>query len=309
LPALRKHWLKDAVRSLRGKRRASGAGPAEADWLVISNCQTLGLRNSLTILNPTRQIAHWNEIQFAQNMKKIVASFDLYEKIFVGDGLLAEHPAPFAGRDNVVPAPILDFHAFHPDACYVTVDGKILKSPVVDYHSLVCLAAFQRGLNETQALALFRRETYEAAGYFDLWPSERRRVVERCGAIGYDLRDSLRQWGLRDAFMHSLNHPKIHCLFDIARMATIKAGFAPADCPFLPHDNLANGATFGLYPEIAEEYGYSGGYWFKPGGEYRPIDLKQFIAGSFAIYRAIDPNKLKTWGDSDRRRAAIAATI
>jgi hypothetical protein len=278
-------------------------------WLIVSNCQAIGLCNSLSLLNPSKHCSFRGASEFLANSDEIVATFDQYERVFIGDGVIDLRNEFPANKNNIIIIPMLDFYAFHPDLSYVFSDGNIVKSPMDDYHSTICLAAFQGGLSEENTLRLYRREIYEKAGYFGLWPIETEQLIARFQSYGYEIRTALRRWSLHDAFMYSVNHPKIQCLFDLARMATLKAGFTPVESNLLPHDNLANGGVFPIYPEIAEEFGVSGCYRYKPQGDYSTIGLEQFIRGSFSEYRKFNPQNLTTFGSFDQRRRNILAAI
>ena len=92
-------------------------------------------------------------------------------------------------------------------------------------------------------------------------------------------------------------------------MASAKAGCDTIDFGVAPHDNLLNGPIFPIYPEIAESLSVPGSYAFKVPGDYRLIDLKQFIIGSFEAYRKHDPAKLEAWGPQARRLDAISESL
>jgi hypothetical protein len=282
---------------------------AMRDWLVISNCQTVGLTNCLSLLNPSVNMTGYDVRRLEHEGTDLTKEFYKYEHIFVLDSLYNDERFNFAAMGNAFPIPAVSFDAYHPDLCYVVVDDKIIKTPMDDYHSIICLAAFKKGLDEKSTRALFCRKTYEVGGYFDLWDAGEKLLCERFDAYGYDIRRLIRRWGLRDSFMMSTNHPKIRCLHDIARLATQKVGCRPQESDIVPHDNLCNAVAFPIYEEIAEHLGVPGSYAFKLGGRYRTIDLTQFIAGSFEEYRRHDPAKLETRGAFERRRAAIAKTL
>jgi hypothetical protein len=84
--------------------------------------------------------------------------------------------------------------------------------------------------------------------------------------------------------MHTIDHPKIHCLYDVARIVMASMGVSCVEAEILPQDNLTVGSAWAVYPEIGEYLGVEGSYRFKRFGAYRHIGLKQMIAESYALY-------------------------
>lgn len=93
---------------------------------------------------------------------------------------------------------------------------------------------------------------------------------------------------------HSVNHPSINMLSDLARLMAQKAGLPVLDHSLLPHDNLANGPIFPVYAEIAMELGLTNGaYCFKAANQYTTLSLSEFIHGSFQKYGTLRPEALR----------------
>ena len=152
------------------------------------------------------------------------------------------------------------------------------------YHSLIVIAAHQRGLSQDDAAALFRGDFYERCGFMDYWQPQRDRLVNDFAAHGFDIQYEIRRWGRSQAFMHTIDHPKIHCLYDVARIVMKTMGVACVEADVLPQDNLTIGAAWAVYPEIGEHLGVEGSYRFKRFGAYRHISLEEFISESYALY-------------------------
>ena len=87
--------------------------------------------------------------------------------------------------------------------------------------------------------------------------------------------------------MYSINHPRMVVTWGLARLVAKRlAGQPPVLPDYLPHDYLASGAVFPVYPEVAESLGIQGGsYRFKPQSSYRTLGLREFIAGSYEVYK------------------------
>lgn len=179
---------------------------------------------------------------------------------------------------------------------YVKLNDSILKGPMDDYHSMIVLASFLKGVPVGKVPGLFRDEVYRHAGFFSIWDEEKRILLERFDAYGLDLRKPFIRWMRGEIFLYSFNHPKIRVLFDIATLVAEKldAGKVVTSVP-LPPDNLATAPVWPVYPEIAEYYGFAGGgYLFKPAGLFRLMDLESFVNRSYEVYRGVDREKLET---------------
>lgn len=257
-------------------------------WLVVANCQTYGLANCLKVRAPSLTI----QAADMTNAKKDLPAFR--EALAKADRVVANPLADkalgltLADHVAVTTVPSLDFAAYHPDVALLTGERGFLKGPAGDYHSLILLAAVEAGLGLRDCLALFRGEIYEACGYFDLWASERDRLLQSFARHGLDLAGEMRLWGRGDAFMYTSLHPKIRCLYDLAGAVLTAAGKVPVDPGFLPPDNLATGPVYPVYPEIAEAYGVAGSLLFKPPQSYSCLTLEEFVAANLRAYPAVD---------------------
>jgi hypothetical protein len=88
--------------------------------------------------------------------------------------------------------------------------------------------------------------------------------------------------------MHTPNRPKIECLLDVARIVLARAGLPAAESEHVPIDNLANGPVFPVYPEIAARLGVRGSCLFKEEERCALMDLEQYVAACFDVYRRCD---------------------
>lgn len=257
-------------------------------WLLLYNCQGIGLANCLNLLCDDIEVEFHDPAGFNRNRDAIVARLPEFERILVAPQLEKNHALDFSGLDTVWRIPTISFDAYHPDICYLVNAGKSLKGPLGDYHSLIAYAAFRRGLNKAQALSLFNERVYDALGYFDRWDAARARLLGLFRHHGFEIAASYANWSRSGAFMYSFNHVRIHCLRDVALQILGRAGLQAQDSGLLPHDNLANGPIYPIYPEIGSRLGATGSYRFKLGGKYQCIGLEDFIAASFELYRSTD---------------------
>ncbi len=192
-----------------------------------------------------------------------------------------------------VPLPSIVFPAFHPDIVYIDHKGRNFGSPMGDYHSALIVYGFAQGYSADEILSLFRAEVFSKIGYLDDWFGARDSLLRLSRAHGFDLDRLFAGWMRRGCFMHTVNHPKLFVLEDLARTALARAGISArtARCEDVLPDPLS-GSVWPVYPEIAARYGVPGSTTFKPplaGSDFlhdaaRCLDLRAMVEGSLAHY-------------------------
>ncbi|TXJ16512.1 MAG: hypothetical protein E6Q28_09305 [Afipia sp.] len=276
-------------------------------WLVLSNCQTYGLANSLKLLGPRFHIEAMDVWGFKKNIERYKQELPRYFRVIV-------HPHfrnidfDFGIAQNLNFIPSINFDAYHPDVCYAFSDGMI-ESPMGSYHSMIVLAAHEAGLNVERTRKLFRRDVFEACGFFARWEQERAQLLQHFLEHDLDISSAFTRWSRGDAFMYSVNHPKIRCIYDIAHAFLRRLGVDTTDGELMPADNLLNGPCYPVYPEIAETFGVRGSYFFKLPNEYRLISLEQFIEFSFAIYSRLSSHSIQVEGAVRPRFEHVKAVV
>ena len=253
-------------------------------WALISNCQTYGLAHSLQLQAEGVTVEPVDVAQFGQQLAHHNARLPEYDRVLVGRSALDVAGADFARARRVDEVPELAFPAYHPDMTYVVSDGQLLNGPLDVYHSTIAFVAHSRGRSVADTLPLFNGATYAASGYLDRWTRDRDGLIAHYAALGLDVGQAVRGWGRRGAFMYSTNHPRIHVLYDIARIYLEREGYSPRVSDVLPHDNLANGGAFAVYPEVGDALGVPGAYLFKRAWEYTQIGLEEYVARCFEVY-------------------------
>lgn len=281
------------VERIKAPLRGRGKTSARPRWLVISNCQTTGLANSLSLLGPGAQVDACNLWQLKKRARHWRARLGDYDHLFLDPMVRDFGLTDLEDRPNLTSMPAVIFGGFHPDLCYIPHGKGYLKSALDDYHSLIAVTAYRQGCTVAQTLPLFRADIYRKLGYFELWNAQRAQLMADFNAVGWDLGEEFLAWVRQGVFMHSPNHPHIEVLHGMARRALLRAFGTVRESGFLPHDNLANGAAFPVYPDIAERFGMRGGsYFFKPIDAYRVMDLEAFVADCFARYARCDRDVL-----------------
>ncbi|WP_176057004.1 WcbI family polysaccharide biosynthesis putative acetyltransferase [Paraburkholderia sp. BCC1876] len=264
-------------------------------WLVVSNCQTAGLGNCLSLLCPQVDIDTCDIWRFRSERSEWLSRIADYRHLIFNPELQEMGLLDSIPLDNVTFVPGFDFRGFHPDLAYVTREGVVIKSAMDDYHSLIVATAYRRGLTPDSAKQLFAASTYQKLGYFSIWESEKKMLVDRFSAHGLDVRAEFVKWMREGGFMHSKNHPKIGAIYDVAsKVARKLQGDAVVEAGIRPHDNLVVAPIFPIYPEIAERYGVrTGSYFFKGFDSYRPFHLDEFIASSYDVYSGYPVEELE----------------
>jgi len=199
--------------------------------------------------------------------------------------------------------PSLAFSAYHPDLILMsdpTRGNQLVNCATGPYHSTLALFAYRAGWPAEAALRLYRREVFAALGYFQVWRGAAETLLDQGRQFGLDLSADFLRWANRGCFMYSINHPKPHVLYDIARKLLRGVGLTsePIDFDTYAVDDIVRGYVFPVYPEIAEFYGVSGSYIFKPSqyklskslGKF--YDLPGYVGDCYRIYAEHRPEQL-----------------
>ena len=267
-------------------------------WIVISNCQTFGLANSLQVQADDIEVVGVDTYLFNSDPDRYNEELSQSSLLICANGVESYMPrADFtrAAARRVVPT--ISIRAYHPDLVYLSHNDKLVDGPSSDYHSAIVFAAFTKGMTVHDTQLLFNGKFYERCGYFDLWLHERDRQIQDFKEYGLDISIPIRRWGRNQAFMYSINHPRIVCLYDIATEILRLTGRSPKIGDLIPSDNLAIGAYFPVYPEIAENLGVKGNYRFKPIGTYRSIGLSEYISNCFSVYERLPKGEIRAIND------------
>jgi hypothetical protein len=261
-------------------------------WAVIFNCQSEGLASSVDCLAREIDCSTF----FPWDFKRIIADEPGYFRNF-DFAVVSNEIGDWAGElPYVLPPhirlPSFQFSAFHPDSVYVFAAGKILSGKMSDYHSMIALAAYKEGLCAERAATFFNRRIFEVANYFDTWVPAREALAARYREAGFDIAHLFVRAARHGPFMHTVNHPKIEVLFEIARLLLKRLDQPMFDGVEPPPDKLA-GLSWPIYPEIGEQLGLPGSYLFKPAGQHKPLELVPFLTESLTVFEQWDRSQLR----------------
>ena len=201
-------------------------------WLLVFNCQSLGLGNCLNLLSNEVRVEHYDRASFIKNANDVERRKGSFDRVVIAKQLADGLPDWLTGHKRGRQVPTVFFDAYHPDACYVMENGKPLKGPLGDYHSLLAFSCFALGRTPSQALSCFTDSTYLRLGYHERWDAAKARLLGDFREAGLDLATAFPGWSRSGPFMYSVNHVHIRCLHEIAQLMLRSDGIEPAylDC-------------------------------------------------------------------------------
>ena len=261
-------------------------------WVVISNCQSFGLASSINALAKDIDCTPCDHFEFKRLIAEDPDHFLRYDFAIV----MPEMWKWVDGRQVALPpfaeVPGFHFDAYHPDCVYVLADGQNLNGYVGPYHSMIALAAYKEGLSAERAASFFNAEIFEAGDYFSLWPIWRDHIVGEFRTYGLDIASMIVRRSRGRCFMHTIDHPKIEILFDIAQALLAKLG-RPMHAGAVPPADILTGTTWPIYPEVGAHLGVRGAYLFHGPNESMPLELVPFLQKSMDVYAAWDKSRLR----------------
>ena len=198
--------------------------------------------------------------------------------------------------------PPIAFSAFHPDCVYIEHQSKHVASPIGAYHSSLAFYGWRNGLNLDATLSLFCRDVYEELGFLNYWDTSVASLIDMGKHSSLLLDDLIPRWSKYGCWMHTINHPKLHVLADVARAALARESIetVPNVENYLK-DNLAIHSCWPVYPEIGKTLGLDDlpPPYFKQADGLCPVDrpvsmlrLEEFVRKSFSIYDKYSKNEL-----------------
>ena len=264
--------------------------------VVSSNCMTGGLTSALSLLLPA---AKFDPIPYVGVNETV-----LDEQLAVSEAWLLSGPeglqSATLGRVNkpnlrVIRFPDLYFNAFHPDQVYAWMrDGSTVDCATGPYNSAIALWAWQHGLNAQQTISLFTPEVFGALGYHDRWQVSIDRLRHDFVPFPHlDYRDFIIPLQRAGNFMHTVNHPKVAAMAQMARLLA-KQIDPTVDTESIPVENMMVDGLFmasvswSVYPSVANALGIKGAFMWKLE-DHSVIGLEEFVQRSFAKYEAQQP--------------------
>lgn len=280
--------------------------------LLVSNCNTEGLKNSLLFHAPQLNLDAVDINQFKKDNTPETSTLNKYDTIIgITDTFLHIKKIGSSHNADEITLPPFTFSAFHPDICYVMSNGKIIQSKMHDYHSIIMLAAFLSDIPKEKIHSLFNKEVYDKLGYFSLWDSSMEYLKNSYSFLNIDIDEWIqKRSGYYGSFMHTMNHPKIYMLSDLAQslLDYLEIKHHKSSEPPIP-DNLVIGPSWPIYSEIALQYGFTGHYRFRPFADYRSFGLKSYIEDSINHYKTMGKESITVLQDQNQGRVKNAIKI
>lgn len=274
-------------------------------WVVISNCQTYGLARAIEAVGHDIDCDGCDVWKMGERLAADPDYFRQYDfALVMPDGRgLPGFPTDALPAHADVPAFL--FGGYHPDCCYVYADGVLISDGYVGpYHSMIALAAYKEKMRPAEAVRWFNPAVYRKAGYHLMWEAQRDHLIFVFGHFGLDIGPLFRKLGRGRSFMHTIDHPKIDVLMEIARIVMRSLDRPVDDHAPPPPDELAI-TNWPIYPEIGELLGVAGAYRFRPANQYPAIGLEDYLEQAFAIFGRWDRSRLRVTLDIQPRLLAI----
>jgi hypothetical protein len=263
--------------------------------LVSGNCNTAGLAAALHRLTDAEKvhavpIGLVDERTARERLAPLAERADVWIVTPANRFARAMFEERHAEGARLLVVPPIQFTAFHPDCCYAG-DRRSGRATARAYNSAIVAWAYARGLDVARTAALFRTDVLRQLGYLDAWDPAVRALRRAFLAtdLAPDFATFLRRVQRQGCFMHTINHPRIATLVELAKLAAqradlpIRRSVEPGELA----DGL-NGLSWPLYPDVASALALpGGGYHWKFIASDEFIDgLEPYIEDSFAAYRA-----------------------
>jgi hypothetical protein len=254
--------------------------------LLLCNCQAQALAACLEALHGRLEVNFRSLPTSPAEFERLFGEIDGFDRVLVSPQARELLAPGLAERSDVAVVPQVLFQGYHPDLCFLSLEGALAKGLLGPCHSAIAYAAWRAGYDLPATLALYRADVYAALGYHEAWASSRDQLLSAYRAHGLELETAFVRWSRAGVFMHSLNHPKIGVLMDLARELLRSAGEPILETGVVPPDFLVQGPVFPVYPEIGARLGVAGSYRFKAAGSFASYDLAQYVEASRAAFEA-----------------------
>ncbi len=262
--------------------------------IISANCQTYGIAAALSAMCDIPPPVCIQNIgvpaeTLREQLLKELQTADVF--IYANNNAIALELAPqFALKVKTLKAPVISFHAFHPDLCYA-YHRETKQFTRDNYNSVIALWAYTNHLPIERAASLYRAEVYAALGYFEAWPAAIRQMQTAFedSHLKADFREFYMALKREGCFMHTVNHPRLPVLLLLTKLIARHLGLEMRReiSPGQINDNL-NGQIWPIYPEIAENLALEGGsYVWKYIKDCRFIDgVPNYLAAKYEDYRS-----------------------
>ena len=278
--------------------------------LLLGNCQVRPLSRLMLAMCGDADVAAIELVaesirrldERENEISKLISESDVIFFHLHGEGIrVFEKNYPEAVK-KVRYIPRVTFSAFHPDIDYVEdAQHRQLSGPMGPYQSAIAFFGWKNALSVSQTLDLFREDIYESLGYFAYGDASRDLLLLEGDRTGIPMAGIINNWSSRGCWMHSMNHPKLFALADVARILLERENIEtlPGVEEFV-EDEMNFEVVWPIYPEIAKKLGLVGYYVFKRptesslrGMPVQMLSLEQFIEESFETFSKYPRDELR----------------
>ena len=272
--------------------------------LIMHNCQTGDLGLALKEIFPDDKIMHHPlpvgfeepSNDFVSLLNQALQVVDVLITSNRGMDLIKKNNLILNARVQTVLVPPIEFHAFHPDLCYIInkATGKLVSH---HYNSAIAVWAYMRKYEVSDAVKLFNKSNYKALGYLSAWKPSFEHLKAQFMACDLDFDRFYLHVKRFGVFMYSTNHPKTLCIVRLAKIIATKMGCD--DSIYNKEINIPDSLShtiWPVYPEIADhlslvEYA---NYW-KFDRQIYINGVEKYVEHTFTNYRnqGINPEDME----------------
>ena len=277
--------------------------------ILVGNCQVKGLSKLMKAMSYDVAIKYF---ECLPSFLDALHNRTIDIKLFEDADLILAHPrrdwidllsTQLPGINKKIKfIPPIGFSAFHPDCIYVEHNKNHFSSAIGAYNSSLVFYGWKNGLSVSETINLFNDDVYQALGFYNYWSSSYNSLVSLFEFSGLLEGSNISDWSRSGCWMHSINHPKLYVLADVARAALHREGLIaiPNVEQFIADDLIVH-PCFPVYPEIGRNLGMLNlpqPYFKKAKGLCplnRPVTmlgLDEFVDQSFDIYGKYQKNEL-----------------
>ncbi len=223
---------------------------------------------------------------------QLISECDLILKVKSDRGEQPGESYDLAFEDReIIEVPSLVFSGFHPDVCYVTFNGAMVKNFFLkDWNSRILYWSFQNGLGVSEALSLFNAEVFEELGYFSTPRISRDQLRENFSSCNFDFDLWMQKVQREGNFMLGPNHPKLVAFSALADQLGTKIGRTPKIPWRLINtysvDPLANNFVWPVHLPIADYLGIEYSDRVRSGESY--LDFEEFAINCYEFWSRLD---------------------
>lgn len=262
-------------------------------WILLSNCQTLSLSRAISAVADSVDCEGCDVWQMAERLESDPDYFRRFDFALILANLRDFPGFPADRLPDHADVPSFSFTGYHPDCCYVTAAGeRVMDGLIGPYHSMIALAGYKEQIGPELTARFFHDTMFERAGYYRQWGAERDRMIARFAEFDHDISGVFRRAGRGRSFMHTIDHPDIVLMAELAKVILRRLDRRCRDTTPLPVDALAD-MSWPVYPEVGERLGIHGEYRFRPTGHYSALDLHEYLEEAFACFARWDRSELR----------------